>query len=313
MFERSDGALIRVEVVKETRNLTVSLFRINAKKDLTLKVTEAELDELFRFDPILMNPNKTHERYMWIAERIAIVKSGQEDTLVLMKVPMAPLKPVIFDSNFKLPLGRLNANERDRLHNQVLSVDHKRELNIANKLEARHSTFTSYLRSLRASKENADAVMNEMLVQEAVELTQSRDFQQDHQKMSQHEIAQKDLKRRSTIENKMLKREERDSYWVSKIERTKLEDENARERKKADRKEKRDTRNLNREDERANFIKAMEALSRQREVAYAERGARWESKAHEYLRSRMEAIKAAQRKQILLKEKKQAQLYSLFF
>jgi hypothetical protein len=192
-------------------------------------------------------------------------------------------------------------------------LDHKRDLNIAQKLEARKVSFLDHLTSLRSLKENLEYMKTQNLEMEEARIATDYNRVQDAASRSRLAAEALDAKREASIASKLEARKLRDAHWVRGIRQGEQDDFESRQKQRSQWRSDRERTRESTNDEAAKFVKAMFELDRKRETAFQAREARWQSKARDYLESREQAIRAAQRKQILLKEKKQAQLHSLFF
>ena len=313
MFERYDGALISVTFLKTDRKTRVLLFRIEQQDTLQLELTEAQFEELFRYDPALMNPNKTLERHVWIAERVSIIETDGQYAIAILKNPVSKVKPTISDHGFRHPFTGLTAADRDDRNTQKTSLDQDRERSICMKLEARKSRFLSHLDAIRSEKAQLEARKTERLRMEEDVYSAECQMRSDAKSRTHALRAQLEEARRGMIAEKMETRKHRDSFWMRTFFERKTSEHESSELRLIHRREERKRTKQQMAEESARFVEAMMELDRKRALAYEARETRWESKGREFLRLRFEAIKAAQRKQTVLKEKKQAQLRLLFF
>jgi hypothetical protein len=121
-----------------------------------------------------------------------------------------------------------------------------------------------------------------------------------------------DERREACIRTREIERVEREERWLEKMRETKAHIARSRQENIAQWRKARDQTRLRSRDEEVQFKSAMKLLEEKRQVAYDARELRWKVKSDEYLRSRAEKIKASQRKQIIIREKKQAQAFDLF-
>merc|ERR1719335_1392647 len=93
-----------------------------------------------------MNPNRKDGRFHWCIERLEIATIGQETKLILgaepsEKVPELP----IYELNRKIPTGRMDLKERQRLREQMDMLNIRRDEKIRNKKEASKKKFLEHI------------------------------------------------------------------------------------------------------------------------------------------------------------------------
>merc|ERR1712216_213754 len=101
---------------------------------------------LFRFNAELMNPNRKEGRYHWVIERLEIGQVGSERKLrlgseVTKEVPELP----IYETNRKIPTGRMDLKERQRLRDQMDMLNIRREEKIRAKKEVSKKKFLEHI------------------------------------------------------------------------------------------------------------------------------------------------------------------------
>merc|ERR1711972_880135 len=107
-------------------------------------------DQLFRFNAELMNPNRKEGRFHWVIEGLAINTIGKERKLQLMPDPSeeVPALP-IYETTRKIPTGRMDLKERQRLREQMDMLDIRREENIAKRRAATKEKFLKHIMNLK--------------------------------------------------------------------------------------------------------------------------------------------------------------------
>jgi len=128
------------------RVVTFEVYGLDTQDILHKQYTYNEFDSLFRFNAELMNPNRKEGRYHWVIERLEIGQVGTERKLrlaaeVTKEVPELP----IYETTRKIPTGRMDLKERQRLRDQMDMLNIKREEKIRAKKEASKRKFLEHI------------------------------------------------------------------------------------------------------------------------------------------------------------------------
>merc|ERR1712048_1270352 len=112
----------------------------------------SEFDNLFRFNAELMNPNRKEGRFHWVIERLEIQSVNKDRKLKLGEKPTEEVSQLpIYENTRKIPTGRMDLKERQRLREQMDMLDIRREENIAKR---RATTKERFLKHIIALKED---------------------------------------------------------------------------------------------------------------------------------------------------------------
>jgi len=254
------------------RVYSFEVYGLDTQDMLHKQYTYSDFDQLFRFNAELMNPNRKEGRYHWVIERMEIKQVGQEKKIVLSnevtkEVPEVP----IYETNRKIPTGRMDMKERKRLREQMDMLQIKRDENIRKKREASKQKFLEHIKFLkeehaRKEKEQELAIEKEREARYAWQLEMDKEEEEQAQ-----QIAVVTKNRRIAAENKDRLHEEKEEEDLRQLRlRWRAADaEKARHIKEA--------RERKAKDDLAKAEAAKEAAARQLEVE-AKRQAVHESK-----------------------------------
>jgi len=128
------------------RRVTFEVYGLDTQDMLHKQYTYNDFDGLFRFNAELMNPNRKEGRYHWVIERLEIGMVGGDKKLRLKKevTVEVPEKP-IYEETRKIPTGRMDLKERQRLREQMDMLNIKRDENIRKRREASKARFLKYI------------------------------------------------------------------------------------------------------------------------------------------------------------------------
>jgi len=149
------------------RMITFEVYGLDTQDMLHRQYTYQEFDGLFRFNAELMNPNRKEGRYHWVIERLEIAQVGTERKVrlaaeVTKEVPELP----IYETTRKIPTGRMDLKERQRLREQMDMLSIKREEKIRAKKEASKKKFLEHIfwlqeEAKRKEKEQEESIATE--------------------------------------------------------------------------------------------------------------------------------------------------------
>jgi len=149
------------------RVVTFEVYGLDTQDILHKQYTYNEFDGLFRFNAELMNPNRKEGRYHWVIERLEIGQVGSDRKLrlaaeVTKEVPELP----IYETTRKIPTGRMDLKERQRLRDQMDMLSIKREEKIRTKKEASKKKFLEHIRRLQEDNERRKVEQDESIARE---------------------------------------------------------------------------------------------------------------------------------------------------
>jgi len=191
------------------RLYTFEVYGLDTQETLHKQYTYNDFDGLFRFNAELMNPNRKEGRYHWVIERLEIGQVGQEKKLrlaneVTKEVPELP----IYETNRKIPTGRMDLKERQRLRETMDMLHIKRDENIRKKREVSKAKFLEHIKFLKEEHKRKEEEQERALAKEREERVL---WQMDMEKEEEDQAAQIAVvtrKRRIAAETKDQKHEE---------------------------------------------------------------------------------------------------------
>jgi hypothetical protein len=193
------------------RMVTFEVYGLDTQDMLHRQYTYQEFDGLFRFNAELMNPNRKEGRYHWVIERLEIAQVGQERKVrlaaeVTKEVPELP----IYETTRKIPTGRMDLKERQRLREQMDMLSIKREEKIRAKKQLSKKKFLEHIFFLQEETKRKEKEQEESIASEREKRWQDQ-LKFDNE---EEEQAAKDLvlarSRRIAVESKEQAHEERE-------------------------------------------------------------------------------------------------------
>jgi len=296
--------LVSVYDHAKRRVVTFEVYGLDTQDMLHKQYTYNEFDGLFRFNAELMNPNRKEGRYHWVIERLEIGQVGSERKLrlgaeVTKEVPELP----IYETNRKIPTGRMDLKERQRLRDQMDMLNIRREEKIRAKKEASKKKFLEHIFWLQEDAKRREAEQARMIEEEREKRYQ---FQLAVELEEEEEEAKKAVtakNRRIAAENKDRAHEEKEEEDLRQLRlRWKAADaEKARAIREARERKEKDMANA----AEAAKQKAAADLATQgkREVNWANRDKRVQAKLDRHVQKALEKIPELRQKAIMVVEK----------
>jgi len=136
------------------RCMTFEVYGLDSQDMLHLLYSYNDFDGLFRFNAELMNPNRKEGRFHWVIQRLEIATIAGERKLRLgnectKEVPELP----IYETTRKIPTGRMDLKERQRLREQMDMLNIKRDEKIAAKRSKSRAKFLKYIFQMKEEAE----------------------------------------------------------------------------------------------------------------------------------------------------------------
>merc|ERR1712187_913071 len=101
-----------------------------------------------------MNPNRKEGRFHWVIERLEIQTVNKDRKLKLAEKPTEEVSLLpIYETTRKIPTGRMDLKERQRLREQMDMLDIRREENIAKRRAATKEKFLKHIIALKEEDE----------------------------------------------------------------------------------------------------------------------------------------------------------------
>lgn len=280
------------------------VYGLDTQAEFWLKKDYASFDLLFRFNAELLNPNKKEGRFHWVIERLQIAKQGHEVKLVIGSEPGVEIAQLPrYDEKRKIPTGRMDLAERQRLREQMDKLDTQREENIRDKRARRQDAFLKHIYDLQAQdREHRDTRQSE-ISDEIGERLRMKD-EAEARALREREASEKfervrsrnvELKEQRTAERNQEKVIEMKNRWraadqrkAQLIREARMRHEQAEKKKADDAKERQ---------------RALQADQSKREKYWKQRDSRMQARDEHWLKTQMDLIKEVKRKQALKTEK----------
>lgn len=308
MLERSDGLIFNFRENSKTGDVEIHVLSTRTGAKAKHCLVFHELERMFSHNFDLMNPNKTAERYAWMAERIQFDGVAAGSGLKFVGDPVCSLVDVMNVTKFKLPLVNMSASERSELVN----VDRRRADKIAALEKLRSERFMADLK--RASEELSHKQQEAAaLVDESI--AQCHREKQLHAEMQQQQNARRtalDARRGSKLKEKAFLRSVQDERYAEKLAKEKDEQRHEREIKINACKSQREEMLKKTKEEQVQFYQDMKRLESARQREHEMKEKRWYARENERLKEIANKEIAAERTEIIIQEKRKARAFELF-
>jgi hypothetical protein len=204
--------LVSVYDHPKRRVVTFEVYGLDTQDMLHKQYTHNEFDGLFRFNAELMNPNRKEGRYHWVIERLEIGQVGSERKLrlgaeVTKEVPELP----IYETNRKIPTGRMDLKERQRLRDQMDMLNIRREEKIRAKKQASKKKFLAHIFWLQEDAKRREEEQARMIEEE-------REKRYQFQLGVELEEEEEEAKKAVTAKNRRIAAENKDRAHEEKEE-----------------------------------------------------------------------------------------------
>jgi len=308
MLERRDGLLLRLREDAKLAIIQIDTFASESGNYRSLQFTLDKLDAIFSQNPVLMNPNKSTERHAYIAERI--IMDGQD-----IKVGphiVSKLVETQLDMSFKLPMGNMSQSEREKLHNEVVSVDDRRQKNIA---EVERNRSFAFMQRLTRSREVLSAKVEGdiRVLKEAIDSVELANAERTLREELERERRQRlDELRKSKQDERAFLRISRQESDTRKFIALKESNGTSREQNLKLWKDSRSETIRRTNEEEALFFSTMKKLEQMRNEEHDRKQSRWIAKNVELVNKRNASIVNAERNKIIIDEKRKARAHELF-
>merc|ERR1712048_846488 len=178
----------------------------------------SEFDNLFRFNAELMNPNRKEGRFHWVIERLEIQTVNKDRKLKLGERPSEEVSQLpIYETTRKIPTGRMDLKERQRLREQMDMLDIRREENIAKR---RATTKERFLKHIIALKEDDERRKEEQQAEIEEERQNRYKQKEETEKREEEELKALEAKRktrRKAVEVREQRTEESEEFELAQI------------------------------------------------------------------------------------------------
>lgn len=184
----SESFLCNVYDNSKSRRVHFEIYGLESQDVLSLEYDYEAFDREFRFNAELMNPNRKEGRFHWVIERLAIVPVGKDRKLERRPEPSEEVPELpIYETTRKIPTGRMDLKERQRLRDQMDMLDIKRAENIAKRCAETKARFLEHITFVKGEHER-----RKREVEEKVQLErEQRIFRKEELEMKQAEEQQR--------------------------------------------------------------------------------------------------------------------------
>jgi len=142
------------------RFITFEIYCLETQEGFYKRYSYEDFDKEFRFNAELMNPNRKEGRFHWVIERLGLVQVGKKLQLERKPEPTEEVPELpIYETTRKIPTGRMDLKERQRLRESMDMLDIKRSENIQRK---RAETKERFLQHVKFIKEQAEKKQREV-------------------------------------------------------------------------------------------------------------------------------------------------------
>eukprot|EP00929_Paragymnodinium_shiwhaense_P051054 TRINITY_DN256_c0_g1_i1.p1 TRINITY_DN256_c0_g1~~TRINITY_DN256_c0_g1_i1.p1 ORF type:complete len:559 (+),score=219.61 TRINITY_DN256_c0_g1_i1:127-1803(+) len=214
----TEPSLINVYDNTQLRFVTFEVYGLDTQSMLKLVYEYAQYDNLFRFNAELMNPNRKEGRFHWTIERLVITHENKDRKLKLGEKPTEEVAQLpTYETVRKIPTGRMDLKERQRLREQMDILDIRRTENIMRK---RAATKERILKHIFFLKEEAVRRKQEQSDRMEAERQLRLRRKEDEEKKEEEALRLLDTKsrlRRKAIEAVENRNEEQEEFELAQL------------------------------------------------------------------------------------------------
>ncbi|CAK9034771.1 unnamed protein product [Durusdinium trenchii] len=301
--------LINVYDHTKRRAVTFETYGLESQDQLHIQYSYQDFDGLFRFNAELMNPNRKEGRFHWISERLAILIVGKDRQLKLQPEPTSEVPELpIYETVRKIPTGRMDLKERQRLREQMDMLDIKRNENIHKRKQESRQRFLQHVFWLKEESERMKREHHEKLEAERTRRVQMKEELERRNKEADRLEKERQRQRRIAVEAKEERVEERDAEEYRQLRaRWKMRDaEKAKAIQEAIQRKEKDLAELRAK--RAQERKHEGEIMQKREGAWSVREERIRRKNHMWLKAVLEVKAERLRMAKMMQERNQEYL-----
>jgi len=294
------------------RNVDFEVYGLDTQEQLHILYNYNDFDGLFRFNAELMNPNRKEGRFHWIAERLAIVTVGKERKLKLNPEPTEEVPELpIYETIRKIPTGRMDLKERQRLREAMDMLSIKRNENIQKRKQASRQRFLKHVFWLKEEEKRLRLEHDAKLADERLRRVQMKEDTEKRTQEADKAEKERQRQRKKSVEVKEERTEEQDAEeyrqlrarWKMRDNEAKKAIDDARARKAKDLAE----LNAKKAQDKANA----EKTQNRRESMWAARNERIKKKNNQWLRNVLEVKSERMRNDKMRTERNQEYLRTL--
>lgn len=201
--------ILTVYDLTDERQYQLDAYSLATSETIKQNYAYNEFDAIFRFHAELMNPNKKVQRWHWIFDRLTYQSDGGDGRKLNIHFEPTEESQVPYLVNMKMPIGRMDYGERQRLREDMDRLDLKRQEKIAIRKETSKQRF---IKKVLDSKKLMELKLQ--MRQEQIETEREERVQRKLETLRQAEevkciAARKHEERLARIHKNELAREER--------------------------------------------------------------------------------------------------------
>lgn len=194
----------------KARRVTFEIYGLDTQDMFTKSYTYADFDGLFRFNAELMNPNRKEGRFHYIIERLAIVTVNKEREMKLMPEPTEEVPQLPVYESRKIPTGRMDLKERQKLRESMDMLDIRRAENIAKKRQATRQRVLAHIMRLKEEDKKRKEEVDKKIEEERKMRYKQKEEAERREREEEARLEQMKKVRRKAVEVKEERTEEQD-------------------------------------------------------------------------------------------------------
>lgn len=149
------------------RFVTFEIYGLETQEVFYKRYSYEDFDKEFRFNAELMNPNRKEGRFHWVIERLGLVQVGKQLQLERKPEPTEEVPELpIYETTRKIPTGRMDLKERQRLRESMDMLDIKRSENIQRKRAETKERFLQHVKFIKEQAERKQREVEEKIAEE---------------------------------------------------------------------------------------------------------------------------------------------------
>eukprot|EP00746_Dinoflagellata_sp_MGD_P160752 gnl/MRDRNA2_/MRDRNA2_87649_c0_seq1.p1 gnl/MRDRNA2_/MRDRNA2_87649_c0~~gnl/MRDRNA2_/MRDRNA2_87649_c0_seq1.p1 ORF type:complete len:590 (-),score=204.62 gnl/MRDRNA2_/MRDRNA2_87649_c0_seq1:34-1725(-) len=300
-----EWSIINVYDNQETKRVTFEVYGCDTADIRRVQYNYVEFDAFFRFNAELMNPNRREGRYHWIAERLELKADGaggRQLALASEPTPQIPEQPLY--EKRKIPTGRMNYQERQRLRESMDQLDIKRNEAISKKRTEAKARFLVKFQEMKEEYVMRLQLRTDKIGKEREERWALKEEERRQELDAFMELEARNAVRHANVVTKVESSEERDAQEVKNILARYKEKEAIRQAEIKEARNERKTKRLEKSKEEKDTIKMMQDRAEHREEEFRQRELRVQKKRDQWLQDLLKEKETKQRHDGLKAEKK---------
>eukprot|EP00401_Gymnodinium_catenatum_P004869 CAMPEP_0117480110 /NCGR_PEP_ID=MMETSP0784-20121206/12225_1 /TAXON_ID=39447 /ORGANISM="" /LENGTH=558 /DNA_ID=CAMNT_0005274545 /DNA_START=51 /DNA_END=1724 /DNA_ORIENTATION=- len=214
----SEPFLVNVYDNPQKRFVTFEIYGLDTQTRLHKVFTYQQFDNLFRFNAELMNPNRKPGRFHYVIERLVIGMDRNERKLRMGEKPTDEISQLpLYETNRKIPTGRMKLQARQRLRDSMDMLDLRREEAIAKKRAAGKERFLQDIQILKEEHRRLKEEQAAKIEQEQANRIKEKEAQEKREEEELKALEVRKTVRLKAVEVKEQRTEEQDEYELAQL------------------------------------------------------------------------------------------------